>query len=597
MRVAKLCAAKILRSDRVRPLHRSEWHRLPAPAGGEREQGPSIRVKLADVREHKERSMRKLTAFAAATLLSAGFGAVAHAQALNNNPLSDVRVRQAIAYAIDKDTIVATILDGNAVAADGLLPNGPFKSPNLDKHAYDPDKARELLKEANWDPNRTLEMVYYYNDQQTTDLMTALQAELADVGIKMNFHLLTGDVSKTMASIPSDPKGKSIVSWDLGYGARAAMTMQEYFNDYGTNKASSDQYPGSPEMDALIAASNSTIDPEAQKKALMAIDEKINKEVITIPLYYQQLQVVESNRLSRNGQPYGNEQFNYNWGVQNWTIQPDADGKKVLYTNRGPVDNYFPVPWTDLGLWVSNKFVFDHLLYATGDLSDIAGGDLADKWTVSPDGKTVSFTLRDGISWQDGTPITVDDVQWSIEAALHYPTLHGVVRSTFNSIVGAADYLAGKAPHIAGIATDGKTITLTLSKVDPNVLKSFAQFAILPKAQFTGVDPALLQQAPYWQHPIGSGPFKVSDVKFGDYVALVPFDNYWGGKPKIDQIVAFASGDGDTNIVKNFTAHRQDFTITKATGDVAALKKLDFVKLTPLNIPYTRMIWINQFDK
>ena len=170
--------------------------------------------------------MKKLAALAAASLLYATLGATAYAQALNGNPLSDVRVREAIAYAIDKDTIIATIFDGNAVRADGLLPLGPFHSPNLDPYTYNPDKARELLKEANWDPNRTLEVVYYYNDQVTADLMTALQAELSDVGIKMNYHLLTGDVSATMDSIPSDPKGKSVVTWDLAYGARAAMVMQ-----------------------------------------------------------------------------------------------------------------------------------------------------------------------------------------------------------------------------------------------------------------------------------------------------------------------------------------------------------------------------------
>jgi peptide/nickel transport system substrate-binding protein len=329
----------------------------------------------------------------------------------------------------------------------------------------------------------------------------------------------------------------------------------------------------------------------------MAIDQKINTDVITIPLYYQPLRVVESKRLNRNGHEYGNEQFNYDWSVQDWTIEPDADGKKLMYTNAGPHDNYFPVPWVDLGFWASNKLTFDHLLYAKGDLSGIAGGDLADKWTVSPDGLTVTFTLRDGVTWQDGTPITVDDVAWSIEAALKYPTLHGVVANTFNSIEGAADYLAGKAEHVSGIATDGKTITLKMAKLDANVLATFAQFAPLPKAQFVGVDPTLLQQAPYWQHPIGSGPFKIEDAKFGDYTSFVPYDGYWGGKAKIDQIIAFASQDGDPNLVKNVMAHRFDFGITKVTADVKALKDLDFIRMTPLNIPYTRMIWINQYDK
>ena len=184
--------------------------------------------------------MNKLKTIAVGLLLQTALTGTLSAQALNGNPLSDVRVRQAIAYAIDKDTIIATIFDGNAVRADGLLPAGPFKSPNLDPYSFDPDKARALLKEANWDPERTLEMVYYYDDQTTADLMTALQAELADVGIKMNYHLLTGDVGATLSAIPADPKGKSVVTWDLGYGARAAMVMQEYFNDYATGKASSD---------------------------------------------------------------------------------------------------------------------------------------------------------------------------------------------------------------------------------------------------------------------------------------------------------------------------------------------------------------------
>ena len=62
-------------------------------------------------------------------------------------------------------------------------------------------------------------------------------------------------------------------------------------------------------------------------------------------------------------------------------------------------------------------------------------------------------------------------------------------------------------------------------------------------------------------------------------------------------MIAFASQDGDPNLLKNVLAHRFDFGITKVTADVAALKKVDSVKMTPLNIPYTRMIWINQYDK
>ena len=540
--------------------------------------------------------MRKLRAVAAAFLLHTALFSPAYAQALNENPLSDVRVRQALAYAIDMPTIIETIFEGNAVKAVGLLPNGPFKNPDLNPYDYDPDKARALLAEAGWDSNQVLDMVYYYDDQITANFMQALQAYFAEVGVQMNARLLVGDVAQTMAAIPANPTDKSAVSWDLGYGARAAIVMQEYYNDYATGKASSDQFPGTPEMDAAVAAINASTDPEAQKTAFFAIEKLMNDNVYTIPLYYQQLFTVESDRLNRNGEPYGNEQFNYNWGVQNWTVTPDANGKQVLYTNGAPFD-YFEHPWANLGLWAGNRFVFERLLQANGTMTEIAQGGLAESYTISDDGMTVTLTMKDGLTWHDDSPLTADDVVFSFETALFVPNLHGVVAKTLNSLEGAAEFVAGTADHIAGVTVDGSTITLKLATLDPNVLISLSQFAPIPKKYFEGSDPTLLQQNAFWQKPIGSGPFKVDTVAFGDYVSLVPFDNYVFGKPKIEEIVAFASADGDVNMVKNAQAGRIDFAITKVTSDVKALEAMPNMKLTAMDIPYTRMMWINTYDK
>lgn len=533
---------------------------------------------------------------AVALLLQTSALGVAHAQALNGNPLSDVRVRQALAYAIDKQLIVDSVFGGYAIAADGLLPNGPFKSPNLNAYPYDPEKAKALLAEAGWDSSRQLEMVFYYDDQITADLMAVLQAQLAEVGVNMTYHLIVGDVAKTLNSIPEDPKGKSVVTWDLGYGARAAMAMQEYFNDYATGKASADGFPGSPELDELIAASNSSTDPEANKATLMKIDEYLNANALTIPLYYQQLYSVESKRLNRNGEPHGNDQFNYDWNIQNWTVEPDANGKAVMYTNAAPID-YFEQPWVNLGLWAGNKLIWAHMLSAKPFLDGVAGGDLAESYVMSEDGKTLTFTMRDGIKWHDGSPITVDDVTFSLEFALKTPNLHGVVASTLNSMEGAAEYVAGTAEHVSGISAEGNTVTIKFAKVNANVLLSFTQWGPFPKKYFEGVDPTLVQQAEFWQKPIGSGPFMVEEAKFGDFSSFVAFPDYYEGKPKIEQVIAWASADGDVNMVKNAAANRIDMAITKVVSDIEAIKALDFMQLTPLDIPYTRMIWINQYDK
>lgn len=537
-----------------------------------------------------------LTALALGLMLQTAPATTAFAEALNGNPLSDVRVRQAIAYAIDRNLIVEAVFGGYAIAADGLLPNGPFKSPDLNAYSYDPDKARALLAEAGWDSNRTLEMAYYYDDQITADLMAVLQAQLADVGIKMTYHLLVGDVAKTLNSIPEDPKGKSVVSWDFAYGARAAMVMQEYFNDYATGKASADGFPGTPELDALITASNTTTDPEAAKQTLMQIDEYINANAITIPLYYQQLMSVESNRLDRHGEPYGNDQFNYDWNVHNWTVTPDADGNAIMYTNGAPID-YFEQPWVNLGLWAGNKFIWAHMLGSTPFLDGITGGDLAESYEISDDGKTLTFTMRDGIKWHDGAPITTEDVTWSLEFALETPNLHGVVASVFNSIEGVDEFVAGTAEHVSGISADGNTVTVRFTEPNANTLIAFTQWGPFPKAHFEGVDPTLVQQAPFWQKPIGSGPFMVEEARFGDFSSFVPFEDYWEGKPKIDQIIAWASLDGDVNMVKNAAANRIDFSITKVVSDIEALRDMDHMRMTPLDIPYTRMIWLNQYDK
>lgn len=536
--------------------------------------------------------LKKLIAVGLAALMSTTAISGAIAQPINENPLSDPRVRQAIAYAIDMETIAETIFEGAAVPAVGLLPDGPNKPTDLNPYSYDPDKARALLAEAGWDSSRELDVVYYYADQATADLMAALQAYLADVGINMNYRLLEGDVGSQISVVPDDPvNGPSKVTWDILYGARAALALQEYFNRYAYGLKP--MIPNIPRMNELVTKVNGTTDPEVQREGYFEMEHIINENVYQIPLYYQQLYTYESDRLHRNDAPYGNEQYNYNWGVENWTIDPDASGAGVLYTNAGPAQ-FFEVPWQNLGIWVHNKFAFDTVLEADGVLTPI-GGEMAESYAVSEDGLTFSFTLKDGLTWHDGTPITADDMLWSIKAALKFPITHPVLQSTFKKIEGAEAFVAGEAEDLAGLSADGNTITLKFTTLDPNVLLSFSQFAPLPSAQFEGVDPLNLQQAPYWQKPIGSGPFMIEDVVMNDYTTLVPFEGYHKGTPKIEQIIARPSGDNDGNLLVNATAGKADFGYTKVAGDVPGLEGLDFMNVYPIDIPYTRMLWINQF--
>ena len=522
-------------------------------------------------------------------------GSALFAQATNANPLSDPRVRQALRYAIDMDSITKSSLLPMAVPANSLTPNGERKASGLEPYAYNPDKARQLLKEAKWPADYVIDVGYYYTDQQTVDFMTAVQQYWEQVGVKAKFRLITGDLNSLLWTPPKDAvAGPRAVEWDILYGATAALALNEYYNKYIGGSAGNSHTPTDPQLDKLIAATNATADPARQKAAFFELQKFENKNLPVIPLYYQPLFIFSSDKLKRSGDANGNAQYNYDWNIVNWTIAP-TNGKQILRTNSGPVQ-FFEQPWFNPGVYIGSKVLFDRLLVADANLTPTKGG-LASSFEIAPDSLSIAFTLRNGIKWHDGKAITADDVKWSIEYALRVPAIHAVFASTFTKIVGAADFKAGKVQDLAGVTVSGNKVTVKFATLDPNMTLTFSQFAPLPKAYFADTDPAKFQQNPYWQKPVGSGPYMVKDVRMNDYCVFAPFKDYWGGVAKIEEIQAYPSGENDGNLVVNATAGKLDYGYTKASLDAMALQKVPGLSVYPINVFYTRLLFVNKFPK
>jgi len=535
-------------------------------------------------------SPAKTVPAAAATVATVSAGAT------NSNPLSDPRIRQAIRYAVDMDTITKTLLLGKAVPANSLTPNGAWKVSGLNNYSYNPAKAMELLKAAKWDSNYVLNIGYYYTDQQTVDLMLAVEQYLAAVGMKAKFRLISGDLGTLLWKPPVDPvNGPASVDWDILYGATAALALHEYYNKYLGAQSGNSHTPTDPALDKLINATNATADIAMQKKAFNDLQKYENENLFEIPLYYQPLFIYSAKKLTRTGDTNGNAQYNYDWNIINWTITPNAAGKQVLKTNTGPVQ-FFEHPWFNPGVYIGSKILFDRLIVADGSLAAKEGA-LASAYKVAADNLSIEFTLRSGIKWHDGKPVTAQDVKWSIEMALRVPAIHAVFASTFSKIEGAADFKSGKATEVTGIQISGNKITVKFSAIDPNVLMTFSQFAPLPQAYFADVDPAKFQQASFWQKPVGSGPYMVKDVKMNDYVVFVPFKDYWRGVAKIEEIQAYPSGENDANVIVNATAGNLDYGYTKNSNDALALEKITSVSVFPVDMFYTRLFFINKFPK
>jgi len=107
---------------------------------------------------------------------------------LNNfsPPLDDVRVRQAIAYAIDRQSILDKILKSGALAYTVLPPGMPCYNPDIAHYDYDPEKAKALLKEAGLEDGFTIRVV----QRTQSDVVDAIAAQLAEVGITVEMEMV-----------------------------------------------------------------------------------------------------------------------------------------------------------------------------------------------------------------------------------------------------------------------------------------------------------------------------------------------------------------------------------------------------------------------
>lgn len=138
---------------------------------------------------------------------------------------------------------------------------------------------------------------------------------------------------------------------------------------------------------------------------------------------------------------------------------------------------------------------------------------LASDYDVSADGLTYTFTLREGVAFQNGEPLTPDDVVWSLQ-----------------QVKDTASYRdSARLARVSSITADGQTITLTLSEPDSSLLWNLTGRAglILKKDDTTDRKTAAN----------GTGPFTLTDWKQGDSITFTRNDAYWGEKAQVGEVV------------------------------------------------------------
>jgi len=183
---------------------------------------------------------------------------------------------------------------------------------------------------------------------------------------------------------------------------------------------------------------------------------------------------------------------------------------------------------------------------------------LATSWNVSDDGRAVTFKLRDGVKWHDGTPFTSADVKYTFEEILrkHHPR----GRATF--------------ANLESVETPDKlTAVFKLSKPSAYMMAalSASESPILPKHLYEKGDPTT---SPQLAAPVGTGPFKFAEWQRGKFIRLVRNPDYWvKGEPHFDALIVRFIPDAGARAVALETGE-----LDLSGGDpvpLADLKRLD----------------------
>ena len=198
----------------------------------------------------------------------------------SKSPVMDVRVRRAIAHAIDRDKIVKKL-----VRSEGYLVNAPMSpyhfgyDKDLKWYKYDPKEAKKLLKEAGY-PNGFKIDLWQYDDSQNLPNQAAMQM-LAKVGIQVNLKNYIGNVQQ-MAKLRRGGKVTGIGNFTWGsYNIFDADAILFPFFDID----SSNNYTGDKELSKWLTEGRNSVDPEFRKAIYKKAQERIIKQVYWMPFF------------------------------------------------------------------------------------------------------------------------------------------------------------------------------------------------------------------------------------------------------------------------------------------------------------------------
>lgn len=333
-------------------------------------------------------------------------------------PFDNVQVRQALAYAIDKQRLVDSFYPPGSSVADQFMPTSIFGyTPEVEPFPYDPAMAMQLLDESGVELPITVELNYRdvvrgYIPQPSV-IAADFQAQLNSLGDGAYFNVTPAPQEST--TFLDNASAGNLALFLLGWGADYpdATNFLDFHFGTGANDSFGDKFE---EITTPLRAAAQLADPDERYPYYIEANTAIRDLVPMVAIAHGGSGVAfRADVTGANTGPLGNENF---------AVMEDAADDTIIWYQNGEPGSLFCSDETDgESLRACMQTNESLLAYEVG--GTLVEPSLAESWEASEDLLTWTFTLREGVTFHDGSALDANDVvlsyamEWDAAHPLH----------------------------------------------------------------------------------------------------------------------------------------------------------------------------------
>lgn len=211
-------------------------------------------------------------------------------------PLDKVKLRQAVAYGIDREKIIQQLLSGQATIAHSILPAGSWAYNAGTKYDHDPEKAKQLLKESGYN-NEPIKLMFSSGSAATSQYVQVMQNQLKEIGLNI-------DVAPLEGSVLRENMAKGLYQMNTGVwigGNQDPIFLKDLFASGAIPgekvKCCNRSRYSNKEVDGLLQKAINANDREEAKRLYVEVQEIVSRDVPMIPLWYPANIVVANKKI------------------------------------------------------------------------------------------------------------------------------------------------------------------------------------------------------------------------------------------------------------------------------------------------------------